>query len=154
LWHRTRQSTGTSDSLVRLSLHFLLLHYSLFLPLAQSTVGRSWSLLRWLIGQSSAHQTVRWIIAEWLSENPRAANSWGASAWALDNVRCATGRTYSYFCSKLCRVPQLIFFFGLCWTLCTWDKWQLNKLVSPRGLWWASNTKIDYRKCLRLFPFH
>jgi hypothetical protein len=53
------------------------------------------------------------------------------------------------FCSKLCRVPQLIFFIGLCWTLCTWGKWQLGKLVSPRGLWWTSNTKIDYRKCLK-----
>jgi hypothetical protein len=24
---------------------------------------------------------------------------------------------------------------------------QLGKLVSPQGLWWSSNTKIDYRKC-------
>jgi hypothetical protein len=57
------------------------------------------------------------------------------------------------FYSKLCRVPQLIFFVGLCWTLCTWNKWQLGKLVSPCGLWWTSNTKIDYRKCLSPFPF-
>jgi hypothetical protein len=57
------------------------------------------------------------------------------------------------FCSKLCRVSQLIFFVGLCWTLCTWDKWQLGKLVSPRGLWWTSNIKIDYRKCLSSFSF-
>jgi hypothetical protein len=53
---------------------------------------------------------------------------------------------------------QLNFFVGLYWTLCTWDKWQLGKLVSPRGLWWTSNTKIDYRKCfnpisLSISPF-
>jgi hypothetical protein len=24
---------------------------------------------------------------------------------------------------------------------------QLDKLVSPQGLLWSSNTKIDYRKC-------
>jgi hypothetical protein len=41
----------------------------------------------------------------------------------------------------------------LCWTLCTWDKWHLGKLVSPRGLWWTSTTKIDYRKWLSPFPF-
>jgi hypothetical protein len=50
--------------------------------------------------------------------------------------------------------PQLNFFLGLCWTLCTWDKWHISKLVSPRGLWWTSNTKIDYRKWLGSFPFH
>jgi hypothetical protein len=50
--------------------------------------------------------------------------------------------------------PQLNFFLGLCWTLCTWDKWHLDKLVSPRGLCWSSTTKIDYRKWLGPFPFH
>jgi hypothetical protein len=30
---------------------------------------------------------------------------------------------------------------------------QLCKLVSPQGLWWSSNTKIDYRKCWDYFPF-
>jgi hypothetical protein len=49
------------------------------------------------------------------------------------------------FCSKLCRVPNL-FSLLVSWSLCTWDKWQLGNLVSPRGLWWTSNTKIDYRK--------
>ena len=49
--------------------------------------------------------------------------------------------------------PQLNFFLGLCWTLCTWDKWYLDKLVSPRGLCWTSTTKIDYRKWLSPFPF-
>jgi hypothetical protein len=49
--------------------------------------------------------------------------------------------------------PQLNFFLGLCWTLCTWDKWHLDKLVSPRGLWWVSNTKIVYRNWSSPFPF-
>jgi hypothetical protein len=31
---------------------------------------------------------------------------------------------------------------------------QLGKLVSPQGLWWSSNTKIDYRKCWDYFPFN
>jgi hypothetical protein len=130
-----------------LTLQFWLLHCSLFLrqrsrPLAKLTV----ALL--------AHRIVRWILVEWLWGNPRATSSRGALAWALDSVQCATGCTYTCFCSKLCRVPQLIFFVGLCWTLCTWDKWQLGKLVSPCGFWWTSNTKIDYRKCLIPFPFH
>jgi hypothetical protein len=49
---------------------------------------------------------------------------------------------------------QLGFFLGLCWTLCTWDTWHLDKLVSPRGLCWTSTTKIGYRKWLSPFPFH
>jgi hypothetical protein len=50
--------------------------------------------------------------------------------------------------------PQYGFFLGLCWTLCTWDTWHLDKLVSPRDLCWTSTTKIDYRKWLSPFPFH
>jgi hypothetical protein len=45
------------------------------------------------------------------------------------------------------------FFLGLYWTLCTWDKWHLDKLVSLHGLCWTSTTKIDYRKWLGPFPF-
>jgi hypothetical protein len=129
-----------------LTLQFWVLLCPLFIvhrsrPLARLTV----ALL--------PHQTVRWILVEWLWENSRALSSLGASAWAPDSVWCATGCTYTCFCSKLCRVPKLIFFVSLCWTLCTWDNWQLGKLVSPRGLWWTSNTKIDHRKCLSPFPF-
>jgi hypothetical protein len=123
-------------------------------PSAQSTVRHRWPLLRWITGQSGAHRIVRWFIEEWFSENLRATSSRGASAWAPDSVRCAAGYPYTCFCSKLCRVPQFILFVGLCWTLCTWDKWQLGKLVSPYGLWWVSSTKFDYRKCLSPFPFH
>jgi hypothetical protein len=31
---------------------------------------------------------------------------------------------------------------------------QLGKLVSPQGLWWSSNTKIDYRKYWDYFPIN
>jgi hypothetical protein len=55
--------------------------------------------------------------------------------------------------SKFWLCPQLNFFLGLCWTLCTWDKLYLDKLVSPCGLCWTSTTKIDYGKWLSPFPF-
>jgi hypothetical protein len=48
---------------------------------------------------------------------------------------------------------QLNFFLGLCWTLFTWNKWYLDKLVSPHGLRWTSTIKIDYMKWLSPFPF-
>jgi hypothetical protein len=146
--HRTiRWHTGQSDAFWLGSSDFRLLHCSLFLRQRSRPLAN-------LIVAPLAHRTVRWFLVELLWENPRAASSWGASTWAPDSVRCSTGCTDTCFCSKLCRVPQLIFFVGLCWTLCTWDKWQLGKLVNPRGLWWTSNTKIDYRKCLSPFPFH
>jgi hypothetical protein len=152
----TGQSGGTPDSLVRSD--FCFVHCTV---VAQSTVRCSWPLLRWLTGQSGAHQTVRWIIAEWLWENPRAASSWGASAWAPDSVRCtpdsvrcATSYTNTCFCSKLWEFPNLLSLLVYVELLCTWDKWQLGKLVSPYGLWWTSNTKIDYRKWLGPFPLH
>jgi hypothetical protein len=62
---------------------------------AQSTIGE---VDRCSIGSQDSlvpHRTVRWILAEWLWENPRAASLRGASAWAPDSVRCATGCTIS-----------------------------------------------------------
>jgi hypothetical protein len=66
-----------------------------------------------------AHQTVRWIIAEWLPEKPESGQFVGALAWASNSVRCATSSTNVCLCSKLPLSSQLIFFVGLCWTLCT-----------------------------------
>jgi hypothetical protein len=48
-----------------------------------------------------AHQTVWWIIVEWLWENPRAVNSWGVLACAPDSVWCATS------CTKSCLLQTL-----------------------------------------------
>jgi hypothetical protein len=59
------------------------------------TLTRRESLLRWLTGQSDAHRTVRWIIAErahWIPE----------SGWfvARGPVRCAKAALSKSFCSK------------------------------------------------------
>jgi hypothetical protein len=109
-WH-----TGQSGALWLCTSDFWLLHCSLFLRQRSRPLGEvdHWPL---------AHRKVRQFLVEWLWENPRAASSRGASDWAPDSVWCATGYTNTCFCSKLCRVPQLTFFVGLCWTLCTWDK--------------------------------
>jgi hypothetical protein len=50
---------------------------------------------------SGAHQTVRWIIAERLSEKPESGQFVGALAWAPDSVRCATGNTMLVFAPNL-----------------------------------------------------
>jgi hypothetical protein len=155
LWHQTvRWHTRQSGAFWLRCSDFWLLHCALFTvhnsrPLSAvdcCSVGSPY--------MSGAHQTVWWIIAERFAEKPESGQFASALAWAPDSVRCAIGSTKACLCSKLCRVPQLIFLVGLCWTLCTWDKWQLGKLVSPRGLWWTSNTKIDYRKWLSPFPFY
>jgi hypothetical protein len=44
---------------------------------------------------SLAHWTVRWILADARWENPRAASSRRATAWAPNSVRCGTGYTKS-----------------------------------------------------------
>jgi hypothetical protein len=102
---------------------------------------------------SSAHRTVRWIKRSAPREFPRVPYSLACGPGVLDTVRCAKGSTLSCPLLQICLCPQLNFFLGLCWTLCTWDKWHLDKLVSPRGLWWTSTTKIEYMKWLGPFPF-
>jgi hypothetical protein len=100
-----------------------------------------------------------WLIAfenKWATtpqRNPRVAGSLGARPGAPNTVQCATGSTLLSPLLQIKLSPQLELFLGLCWTLCTWDKWHLSKLVSPHGLWWMSTTKIDYWKWLSLFPF-
>jgi hypothetical protein len=51
------------------------------------------------------------------------------------------------------RSIQVIFFVCLCELYAPEKKHPLGKLVSPYGLWWTSNTKIDYRKCWGHLPF-
>jgi hypothetical protein len=74
------------------------------------------------------------------------------SVGSPDNVRCATGCANCVFLQP-CRIPPSHFLYMFMWTLCTWEKHPLGKLVSPYGLWWTSNTKIDNRKCWGHFPF-
>jgi hypothetical protein len=109
-------------------------------PLAKLTVA-SWS-----------HQIVRWFLVDGRWENLRTASSRRAPARSPDTVWCAIGCSKSV-CSKLVELSQGLFLCMCMWTLCTWEKYQLGKLVSPYGLWWTSNTKIDYRKCWGHFPF-
>jgi hypothetical protein len=55
---------------------------------------------------SYADRTIRWIIAEQFLEKPESGWFALCSAWAPDTVRSLLS-------------PQLNFFLGLCWTLCT-----------------------------------
>jgi hypothetical protein len=77
---------------------------------SQSIVGASDRCSVGTPNMSGAHRTVRWIIAKWLSEKPESGQLRGCSAWAPDNIRCATSNTISCFCSKLCWFPNLISF--------------------------------------------
>jgi hypothetical protein len=99
---------------------------------------------------SGAHRTVRWIILERALKKPESGLFESCSAWCTgrtpDTVRRATCSTLSSPLLQIYLSPQLNFFLGLCWTLCTWDRGHVGKLMSPRGLWWTSTIKIDYRK--------
>jgi hypothetical protein len=99
---------------------------------------------------SGAHWIVRWIIAERAQRIPESG--WFICAWAWCTRQCPVLHlaAHSYVLLQIWLCPQLYFFLGLCWTLCTWDEWYL---VSPRGLCWSSTTKIDFRKWLGAFLF-
>jgi hypothetical protein len=100
-----------------------------------------------------AHRTVRWIIAECAQKKPESELFEWNSAWRTGDCPMRHLSAHSQVLLQILLSPQLNFFLGLCWTLCAWDKWHLDKLISPRGLWWTSTTKIDYRKWLSPFPF-
>jgi hypothetical protein len=81
-------------------------------------------------------------------------------AWCTGHCLVHTGHCPVRHCSTLLSPllqfylsPQLNFFLGFYWNLCTSDKRYLGKLISLRGLWWTSTTKINYRKWLSPFPF-
>jgi hypothetical protein len=77
-----------------------------------------------------AHQIVRWIIVERAWQ--KSESGWFAAAWpgAPDSVRCAIFQHTLSPSLQIWLWPQLNFFLDLCWTLCTCDKWYLDKLVS------------------------
>jgi hypothetical protein len=77
-----------------LTSQFWLMTCALFTVhlMSQSTVGRSWPLLHWLTGQSGAHQTVRWIIAEWLWENPKSDQFLGCLGLGTGQCLVHTGQ--------------------------------------------------------------
>jgi hypothetical protein len=147
----TGQSGATLDSPVTSDFYaalFATVHFY-SRPLA-----RREPLLRWLTGQSGAtpDSPVNYNRARLLN-----SREWHVHLLAGLVHRTVSGAPFSSTLSSLAPnqlYPQLNFFLGLCWTLCTWDKWYLDKLVSPRGLCCTPTTKIDYRKWLTLFPFH
>jgi hypothetical protein len=112
-----------------------------------------WPLLCWLTGHvwCTPDSPVNYNgVAPWETQEHPVGK-----VLSLDTGQCLVRHWQRQYLSLLQTLlySQLTFFVGLCWTLCTWDQWQLGKLVSPRGLWWTSNTKIDYRKWLSSFPF-
>jgi hypothetical protein len=90
---------------------------------------------------------------------PRATSSLGAPAWASDTVWCTQDSpvhlmlVQSWFAPILIVLAQGSFSLYVYMNFMHLRKDQLGKLVSPYDLWWSSNTKIDYRKWLRPFPF-
>jgi hypothetical protein len=113
--------------------------------LLQSTVNAQWPLLRWLTGHVRCTPD---SLVNYGGARPTETREWPVRLCAS-----LVHRTLSSTLLQICLCPQLNFFLSLCWTLCTWGKWHLDKLISPRGLWWTSTTKIDYRKWLGPFPF-
>jgi hypothetical protein len=106
-----------------------------------------------------AHRTV-WCTPDspvnYSGVRPENSREWPVRSLAGLVHRAVSGApkiAHSHVLLQIWLCPQLNFFLGLYWALCTWDKWYLDKLVSPRGLCWTSTTKIDYRKWLSLFPF-
>jgi hypothetical protein len=101
-WH-TRQS----DAFWLRCSDFWLAHCSLFIWHRSRPLG---AVDRCFVGSSDmsgAHRIVRWIIAELLREKTESSQFVRCSAWAPDSVRCATGSTNAYLCSKICRVSNL-----------------------------------------------
>jgi hypothetical protein len=102
---------------------------------------------------SGAYRTVRWIIAERAQWFPESGLFVCSRAWCTGQCPVRHLAAHSHVLLQIWLCPQLNFFLDLCWTLCTWYNWHLDKLVNPRGLCWASTTKIDYKKWLGPFPF-
>jgi hypothetical protein len=150
----TGQSGGTPNMFGTFWLSALTSDCTLFTfcsrPLAHLTVA---SLAhRTLSGAyrtlSGAYRTVGWIIAERPSVNLRVASSRSAwpGHWTVSGAPLAV--PLLVFAPNLVVSPtEFLSWFML--NFITWDKWQLGKLISPCGLWWTSNTKIDYRKCFK-----
>jgi hypothetical protein len=109
---------------------------------------RTWSLLRWLTG----HYPVNYSGAS--PEKPESGSSRGAWPGHRTVSSAPLATPFLVFCSKLGWVSNLISFLVYVELYAPEINDNLGKLVSPRGLWWTSNTKIDYRKWLSPFPFH
>jgi hypothetical protein len=134
------------------SLLWLLPHTVHHCSLLQSIINAQWPLLHWFTGhvRCTPNSPVNYS-----GVRPENSREWPVRLRAGLVHRTMSDAPWQdtlISCSKFVS-PQLNFFLGLCWTLCTWDKRHLGRLVSPRGLWWTSTTKIDYMKWLSPFPF-
>jgi hypothetical protein len=79
------------------------------------------------------HRMVRWIIAEWLSKNPKLSSSElislvhrTLSGGAPDSPVRQTRAAFGFFCSFLFE-PYLVLFIGLCWTFGTCRTYNLEQ---------------------------
>jgi hypothetical protein len=110
-------------------------------------------------GQSCATPDSRWIIAEWLPENPKLA-SW---SWSTLVHRTLSGGTpdspvrqtrAAFGCILLLLFePLLGLFIGLCWTFDTCRTYNLEQLVSPIICVGQFNHQNHLGKGVSLFPF-
>jgi hypothetical protein len=111
----TGQSGGTPDMSGAFWLSALTSDRALYTfcsrPLAQVTVA------------PLAHRTVRWIIAQRPLENPESGLFEWCSASGTGQCPVRHWQHHSKSLLQTLLSPQLNFFLGLCWTLCTWDKW-------------------------------
>jgi hypothetical protein len=112
---------------------------------AQSTVGRSWPLL--VVSPDS-----RVIVSGGALRKPKSSQFAECSSQGTGQSGVPLAIA-SLLCFKLVQLSHDHFLCMCIWTLCTWEKYWLGKLVSTHSLWWTSNSKIDYRKCWDHFPF-
>jgi hypothetical protein len=90
----------------------------------------SWGAL-WISRERSVREVLQ----------PRHRTVWCAIGWCL------------YVLLQTYRIVPRSFSLYVYMNFMHLRKDQLDKLVSLLGLWWSSNTKIDYKNCLRPFPF-
>jgi hypothetical protein len=113
--------TGQSGAFWLYSSDFYFLQCALFTVHSSRPLG---AVDRYSVGSPDmygAHRSVRWIIAEWLGKT-RERSVRGVPWPGHRTVFGAPLAAPMLVLLQTCSVPQLNFFVGLCWTLCTWDK--------------------------------
>jgi hypothetical protein len=132
--HQTvRWCTGQSLFIVRCAfwrLLWLCTHY----PRTVHLSANRWSQpLRLEVVAPLPHRTVQWIIAEWLSKNPKLSSSElislvhrTLSGGTPNSPVRQTRAAFGWFCSFLFE-PYLGLFIGLCWTFGTCGTYNLEQ---------------------------
>jgi hypothetical protein len=116
-----------------LTLREMSAHCSVHCSLLQTTVGAVAIAPHVTPDSPVLHRTVRWIIAEWLSKNPKLSSSElislmhrTLSGGTPDSPVRQTRTTFGWFCSFLFE-PYLGLFIGLCWTFGTCRTYNLEQ---------------------------